>query len=301
MRRLPADVPAWPAWMAAAALGAAWVATGVAALLVALALSIAGADDLTPAGTLAIAVGGALATVAAVVVLARSQGLGDPRPEHFGLRPTGARVGVAALALGLVAVAALGALAAVLGHPFAQPSIPPELSEQPALARATHGLDLTRVDPGPAAVASIVARAVVAVAVAEVLVRGLVFPALATALGTPAAAGVVSVISGGLGALTGTGGALVVPAIALGLGLCWLYAETGSVVPGVGVACAAAGASLAAGLGWTATSCAVCGLLCALGGLALVLPAALGRPAAPASQTVPGGPTATWDLRPSQG
>jgi trimeric autotransporter adhesin len=297
MRRLPADVPAWPPWLAAAAVAAAWAATGAAALVVALVLSAAGADDVTPAGVLAIALGGAVATVAAVGLLARAVHPG-PRPEHVGLRPTSVRMGAAAVALGFAAVAVLGVLTTLLGHPFAEPAIPPELSSQPALGRLAHGLDLTRVDPGAAAAASLAARAIIATAVAEVLLRGLVFPALATWLGTPAAAAVVAVAFGGLGSLTGTaGGALFLPGLALGLLLCWLYAETGSVVPGVGVACAAAGASLAAGFGWTAASCAVTGLACALGALALVLPVALARPAAP----VPGGPTADWDLRPSRG
>jgi membrane protease YdiL (CAAX protease family) len=258
--------------LAGAAASAA--AAGVVAALV---TSFAGAQRLTAAGVLVyvlVAGGGTLGVLRWVA--SRTAPL---EPAQLGLRPVPVRL---ALAGAGVAVAVLAAVAALV-HPFGAAHPPVELSQRDAFAVAM-GDPEPAVAFGPAVVASVLARAVLAVIVAEVVLRGFVLPVLARAAGLPAAVAIVSVLFAGLGgSVTGRPG-LAVGAIVLGALLCWLYAETGSILPGIGVAAGATGALLAADFGWGVPAVLAQGVACAL---LAVAPRALG------------GPMRMWDLRPS--
>jgi membrane protease YdiL (CAAX protease family) len=256
----------------------------VAGLVTILALALAGTDRLTPAGVLlfcAISTGGTLSALRAL-----AQRTTRLEPAQLGLRPVPPRLAAVAIGAGALAIALLAILAQATGHPFAQPSIPPELSSQDSVSRALGDPDPTIVTVGFATAVSVFARAVVAVVVVEILLRGFVLPILARRLGAPGAIAIVAVCFGSLAPALGGRGDLVVEAMALGALLCWLYAETGSILPGIAVAAAATGGLLAAGFGWGLAAVLVQALACGTCAVGLVVPLALG------------GPTRIWDLRP---
>ena len=280
-----------PPWVAAAYAGAAWAGSTAGALAVVLVLALSGIDRGGPGAVLAAVLAGAAAALAGVVLVARATG--DVALEPAGLRLPRPRVGLAAFVIGAVAALALGLLAAALSGAFADPSIPSELSAQTPYDRLSGALDLTRVDPGPAAVASILARAVIAIATADVILRGFIAPVLRDWLGAPAALAVVALA---LGAAVGSmAGGLLLAGVLLALLVGWLQAEVRSLLPGTAVLCGAAGAAMAAGMDWSPGEVALTGLLCGAAGAALLLPVAL------RGAGVPDGPTPVWDLRPGRG
>jgi Type II CAAX prenyl endopeptidase Rce1-like len=252
---LPAVFAGWPGWAAFAALGASWVAGLVATLLAAVAFAGAGAV----AAKLAVALLSAAGTVAALAWLAARTG--RLAPARLGLRPVDPRRALRAVAIaGALLAAACGLLAAA--GALGDLRVPRELSRLDGLAWAA-GFGEPAVPFDAAAIASLLSRAVLAVAVLELVVRGVVLPALARligpwpAIGATAALGAVS-----FGTIAGDG-RLIAPALALGLLLGPLAVATGSIVPGAGLAAGFAGASLAAACGWGPLGAAVVALACA--------------------------------------
>ena len=248
-----------------------WAASLLAGVVTLLVVALSGGRGLTPAAVLLFTLlwGGC-----SLAVLWRV----EPLPlEQLGLRAVPPKVAAAAVAAGLATIAVLAALA----QPAA--AIPRELSHQDAFARALGDPDPTAVAAGAGTLVSIFARAVLAVVVLEVLLRGYALPAFARRLGTPAATAAVAVVFGAAGPGLAGDASLLLPAMLLGAVLCWLRLDTGSILPGAGIAAAATGAVLAAGFGWGTDAVALTGLCCA-GAAALLL----------------GGPIRAWDLRPAR-
>src|SRR5213078_4614031 len=133
-------------------------------------------------------------------------------PAQLGLRPLPRTLALAAVVIGGLALLVL----AWLVHPFAQPSIPRELSQQDAVSRMLGDLDPTLVSIGLPAVASLLARAVLAVVVLELLLRGFVLPILVRSLGTPGGIAVVAIVFGAAGPALSGRGALAAPAMLVG-------------------------------------------------------------------------------------
>ena len=128
---------------------------------------------------------------------------------------------------------------------------PRELTRLDGLAWAA-GLSEPAVPFDGAAVASLLARAVIGAVVLELLLRGAVLPALARLIGAwPAIAATAVIGAISFGALAGDG-ALLLPALALGLLLGPLLVATGSIVPGAALSAGFAGAALALACGWGA-------------------------------------------------
>ena len=272
--RVPAGVPAWPAWMVPAALAGTWAAGWVVLLLVAVTLAIRGADAFDGPSLLLLSLLTAGAGVAIMTALAAK--VAPPTPAAFGLRPVPLRLaGVGVLAaLGAVALAAV--VAQVAGGAFDGLPVPPEVSEQGALGRLVGDPDPTVVDLGGGAVSSLLARAVVLPLFAELLLRGFCLPILARRFGDRAAVAGVAVATALLGAGAAGSGWLLLPGLVLGFALCLLYLETGSILPGTIVSAVWSGAVLGIAFRWNAADAAFLALSC--GALAGAAALAIARP-----------------------
>jgi membrane protease YdiL (CAAX protease family) len=228
--RVRKDVPRWPLWMAPVAVIGTWAAGWVAGIAVVVSVAVRGGDRIdAPALLLLVALTAALGTWIVVLLAGR---VSRPTRAALGLRAMPIRRGAAgvAVALALVAVAALAAEA--LGGALGGLPVPPELSEQIRLFRLLGDPDPTVVDLDAAAGCSILARALIGPLFGELLLRGFVLPILARRWGDGAAVAVLAPLT----ALTfaGAGGEpwLLLPGLALGVALCLLYLETGSILPG---------------------------------------------------------------------
>jgi hypothetical protein len=245
----------WPGWAAFAALAGMWGAGLLAALIAAVGFAGAGAA----AARLSAALLSAAGTVAVLVWLARRTGV--PEPARFGLRPVASRRALEAVAVAgalLAGSCVLLALAGLLG----EPRVPRELSRLDGLAWEA-GSGERPVSFDAAAVTALLARAVVGVVVLELVLRGVVLPALARLIGAwPAIAATGALGAVSFGAIAGDG-RLLLPALVLGALLGPLAIATGSIVPGAGLASAFAGAALAAACGWGPLASALVALACA--------------------------------------
>jgi len=232
-----------------------WAAGVLAALLAAVGFAGAGAA----AGKLAAAVPSAAGTVAVLAWLAGRTG--ERSPARLALRPVEPRRALDAVAVaGALLAACCGLLAAagVLGDL----RVPRELSRLDGLAWAA-GFGEPPVPFDTAAVTSLVSRAVIGVAVLELVLRGVVLPALARLIGPwPAIAATAALGAVSFGAIAGDG-RLLMPALVLGALLGPLAVATGSIVPGAGLASAFAGAALAGACGWDPIAAALVALACA--------------------------------------
>jgi membrane protease YdiL (CAAX protease family) len=166
--------------------------------------------------------------------------------EQLGLRMPEDPARAALLVLGAaVALAAVAAAWQALGDLRGSLSIPPELDTRTLTGQV---YDLPVREPvafGPGLLASALARCVLPVVAAEVLLRGLALPALSAWRGPLPAALIVAVLFGGLASLAGQPG-LAVLSMLLGLALCGLYVVTGSLLPGIALAATASAVALGA-------------------------------------------------------
>jgi uncharacterized protein len=258
--RVRESVPAWPVWMAPAALGGVWAAGWVAGVAVVVTVAVRGGDRIGAPALLLLVTLTAAAGVAIVVALAAR--VAPPRPESFGVRPVPLRPAaiLVGLGVGVVAVAALAA--ELLGGALGSLSAPSELSEQSRWSELLGDPDPTVVDPGAAAACSVLARALIGPLFAELLLRGFVLPILARRLGDGAAVAVLALLT----ALTfaGAGGEawLLLPGVALGVVLSLLYLETGSILPGAVVSASWSGFVLGLAFRWGAGDALLLGLAC---------------------------------------
>jgi membrane protease YdiL (CAAX protease family) len=262
--RVRRSVPAWPVWMAPAAVAGTWAAGWAAGVAVAVVQAARGADRIDAPALLLLVALTAAGGVATVVALAAR--VAPPRREAFGVRPVALRLGAVGVALGVALVALAAAPAELLGGALRSLPVPAELSEQSRWAQALGEPDPTVVDVDAAAACSILARALIGPLLAELLLRGFALPILARRLGERSAVAVLAPLT----ALTfaGAGGAswLLLPGLALGAVLCLLYLETGSILPGAVVSTCWSGFVLGLAFRWGAGDAVLLGLAC--GGLA---------------------------------
>jgi hypothetical protein len=271
----------WPLWSALAALAGAWIAGVAAVAAVAIALSLAGVGGSPGGALLAIALlwaGGAIGTLLLVARRMHPSAL-----PNFGLRPAPVRLAAISTAAAGAALAASWAILEALTGVLSELDPPRELSAQTPLARASGLPDPTVVGFGLETLVSLMARGVVLVVATEVVLRGFVLPVLVRRMGR--GWGIALVVLGGTATgsvVAGTPG-LVLPAAALGVLLCLLYLETGSILPGLGLSGAAAGAVLGISLGWSPPAVAAAAIGCAAGaaGPALALARLAGVAPAP--------------------
>jgi membrane protease YdiL (CAAX protease family) len=242
MRPFGDRVPAWPPLAGAVALLVAAAVAGLAPLLSALPALAAGLERSAPAIVLLAAVLSAAGVLAVVVFVARLT-----RPvtaEQLGLRAPEDPARAVLLVLGAaVALAAVAAAWQALGDLRGSLSIPSELDTRTLTAQI---YDLPVREPvafGPGLLASALARCVLPVVAAEVLLRGFAFPALSAWKGPLPAALIVAVLFGGLASLAGQPGVAVLSML-LGLALCGLYLVTGSLLPGIALAATASTVAL---------------------------------------------------------
>jgi membrane protease YdiL (CAAX protease family) len=258
--RVRTSVPAWPVWMAPAAVAGTWAAGWAAAVLVAVAQTARGADRIDAPALLLLVALTAAACVGIVVALAAR--VAAPRREAFGVRRVALRLGAVGVALGVAVVALAATPAELLGGAFGSLPVPAELSEQTRWARALGEPDPTVVDPGVAAACSVLARALIGPLLAELLLRGFALPIVARRLGEAAAVAVLAPLT----ALTfaGVGGSawLLLPGLALGAVLCLLYLETGSILPGAIVSTSWSGFVLGLAFRWGVADALALGLAC---------------------------------------
>ena len=111
--RVRRSVPAWPIWMAPAAIAGTWAAGWAAGVAVAIAQAARGADRVDAPALLLLVALTAAGGVATVVALAAR--VAPPRPDAFGVRPVPLRLGAVGVALGVGVVALAAAPAELLG------------------------------------------------------------------------------------------------------------------------------------------------------------------------------------------
>jgi hypothetical protein len=245
----------WPAWAAPAALAGMWLAGVLGALLAAIAFMGAGGAAMRLAAALLSAAGtaGVLTWLAAAT--------GRVAPDRFGIRrvePVRALRAVAVAAALLVGACAL--LALVGGFDGIRAARELSALDGPAWAAA---LPEPPVPFDGAAVAALLARAVLGVVVLELVLRGVVLPALCAVIGAwPAIAATAVLGAVSFGAIAGDG-RLLLPALVLGALLGPLAVATGSIVPGTALASGFAAAALAATSGWAPLAAALIALACA--------------------------------------
>lgn len=246
-------VPAWPPLAGAAVLLGAIAISTVVPLIVMIPAAIADVDRANAVFALATAL---LVSGALIVLVVRVAALTRPvNADQLGLRPPEQPGRALALALGVAAgLAVVAVLWQALGDLAGSLSVPPELDPRSAFAQA---YDLPVRDPIPTLplVLSALARCVLPVVAAEILLRGFAFPALIAWKGPVPAALIVGVLFGGLSELFGAPGVAVLSMV-LGVALCFLYVATGSLLPGVCLSAAAAAVAL--------------GVACAMSPLAVV-------------------------------
>ena len=203
--RVPADVPAWPLWMAPAALAATWAAGWVVLVLVVVTLAIRGADTIDGAGA------------AAAVRPHRRRGRRDRMPVRrpggaAGARavrpasgPTAARRGRGARR-GRLRRSRRGRRAARRGR-VRRASRAPRGLQQGRFGRLIGDPDPTVVDLDLGAGCSVLARALILPLFTELLLRGFCLPILARRLGDGWAVAAVVALTAVLGAgAAGEGG-----------------------------------------------------------------------------------------------
>ena len=191
---------------------------------------------------------------------------------RLGIRRCDSRRALVATAVAAAALALLCVLLALAGA-FESVRAPRELTRLDGLAWAA-ALSEPAVPFDGAAVASLLARAVIGAVVLELLLRGAVLPALARLIGAwPAIAATALIGAISFGALAGDG-ALLLPALALGLLLGPLLVATGSIVPGAALSAGFTGAALALTCGWGAAGAAATAITCAALAAAPLLAAA---------------------------
>ncbi len=277
MRAFGERVPAWPPLAGVFALAGAVLVAVVAPLPALVPAAVAGLERTSPAIVLLAAAFSAAGIVAVVAVVARLT-----RPvtgEQLGLRVPGDLPGALLLTAGAaVALGAVAALWSVLGDLRGSLDVPPELDTR-SLTAQLYDLPLREPVPfGPGLVASALAGCVLPVVAGEILLRGFVFPALSGWRGPVPAALIVAVVFGGAGQLLGTPG-IALLSMLLGLLLCLLYVGTGSLLPGIALAAAAAAAGFGAACALAPAEVAGLAAGCALVALGLAAAPAL-RPRA---------------------
>ena len=256
--------PRWPGWTVPVVLIAVILVSLVASVAIGLAAAALGADEVTPGLTLAIAVATLAVTWLVLRFVAARAGV-DLRPAGLGLRRAAPRMALVVLGFGLaVALVAGGLTVALTDVDLAHPE---ELGGETTVV----GADL-------ATAATVLARAVITAIVVEILLRGYLLAAL-----LPHAGRTVAVI------VAGALSAAVVPlevapvAVAVGIALCVMYLESGSILPGVGLAAAVNGFVLGVSFDWTVPESAALGLVSGVVAYLLVL-----------------GPTRSWDPGPAR-
>jgi membrane protease YdiL (CAAX protease family) len=257
------STPRRPLWSALAALAGCWMAGVAAAVVVGIVLSAGGVRG-TPGGAeLAIVVLWAAGSLSVVAALAR-------RGSHseladLGIRTVPARVWAEVTGFGILVVTASWAILEALSGVLGELPAPRELSTQSPLDRAAGLPDTTHVGLGLETLASLLARGVLLVLVTEIVLRGFVLPVLARRLGRGWAIAIVVLAGTFVGSVVAETPGLVLPAAALGLVLCLLRLETGSILPGLGLSGAAAGAVLGMSLDWSPLAVSAAAIGCALG------------------------------------
>jgi membrane protease YdiL (CAAX protease family) len=258
--------PRWPAWAIPVVL-VGLIATGLLTTLLAAVLGAAlGSDEMTPALVLLAALLNLAVTWLVLRLVARRGGI-DLEPAHLGLRRVPPRIALVVLAFGLAAAILVAALSGLAGDPLQDAGHPEELGDE---------ISVIVLDLGTAV--SVLARAVIAAIAVEIVLRGFALPALSGAIGRNFAIGVVAVLS----SLTGTV-ELAPAAVVLGVVLCVMYLESGSIVPGIGLNAAVQAFVLGVTLDWSVAESA--GLALAAGAAAIALVA---------------GPIRSWDPGPAR-
>lgn len=206
------DAPRWPLWTIPAVLLGSVAVLLLAGLVAVLAASLAGADGVTPATVL---LASAL-TLAGVWLMLRLVADRAGVDDRFGLRAVTPRMTLVLLGFGAaVALAAAGLTALLADVDLPHPD---ELGGERAVVP---------LDAGTAA--SVLARAVIAALALELLLRGFLLPALAPRTGTPLAVAGIAILTG----LAASDLALAPALAAIGVALCVMALESGSIVPGV--------------------------------------------------------------------
>jgi membrane protease YdiL (CAAX protease family) len=256
-------VPAWPALAGAAALLGGIVVATFAPLIAVIPAALARADRANGVIALLTALlvsGGILLVVVRVAALTR-----PVTADQLGLRapdaPGRSLLLLGAAALVLVALAAAWNALGDLGSGL---EVPPELDPRTTTAQLYHLPVREPIPFGPELVLSALARCVLPVVAAEVLLRGFAFPALCSWKGPVPAALIVSVLFGGLSQLFGAPGIAVLSMVLGGL-LCFLYLATGSLLPGIALSAAAAGVALGAACAMAPATVAVLAVACTAG------------------------------------
>ena len=265
-------VPGWPPLAGVVALVAAYVAGLAVVLVVAVTAEAVGyePDTVSPGAVLLVALLFALAAIGACVAVARQTA--PPAPGHFGLR----RVPPAEAALLVVLGAAVLALA-VAGWKWGTVErlalpLPDELDDRAGFERLSGAAPATvDVEPGVGLAASALARAVIVPLAGQVVLLGFVLPALSRWRGVVPAALVCTVGLAMLSEAVGDSGRLAIPALVLAVLLVALRLRSGSLLPGIVLACGAAGVALGSAVRWEPAGAAALGACCAAAGLALAL------------------------------
>ena len=223
--------PRWPGLSVPLVLVVLFAAGLLASVAVALIAAALGADDLTPALALLLAV----VHLALLLLILREAGARagiDLQPTHLGFRRVAPRMALVVLGFGVL----VAALAAPVTYMFVDlvPERPRELPDPPALIGAEAGTWML-----------LLARAVIGVIAFEILARGFCLPALVTHIGRRPAIAVVALLSA-------FSGLAVVPlaAAVLGAVLCVMYLASGSILPGIGLHAAAQGLALGFAFDW---------------------------------------------------
>jgi membrane protease YdiL (CAAX protease family) len=260
MSRVRRDVPAWPVWMAPAAIAGTWAAGWIAGIVIAVGLAVRGADGVDAAALLVLVALTAAGGVTVMGLLAAR--VAPPRPAVFGVRRVPPRLAATAVGLGVAVVGVAALLAHVLGDALGSLPVPAEVSDQSRWSRLLGDPDPTVADVDAAAACSVLARALIGPLFAELLLRGFVLPILARRFGDGVAVAVLAPLT----ALTfaGVGGEawLLLPGLALGAVLCLLYLDTGSILPGAVVSASWSGFVLGLAFRWGAGDAALVGLSC---------------------------------------
>jgi membrane protease YdiL (CAAX protease family) len=253
----------------------AFAAVLVGALVAAVVLTAAGADRQTGTGTL---LGSAVAVAATLLIVQRVAGRNpQSTAEQVGLRgmpvPRAAQLLVPAAAAIAVVVVVWGLLVDVNA---ALPAPDQITGARPIDRLLDGGQARGAIDVDVGIVAGIVGLGVLGPWLAELVLRGVVLPALAAWRGPLVAGIVVSV----LGLTTGVGviveSDLYLCVLALQGVLCLLYLNAGSLLPGIALSSLVTGLALAVSFDWSAPAAIVVAAACAAGSLGLTLAAVRG-------------------------
>lgn len=161
-------------------------------------------------------------------------------------------------------------------------SVPEELGDSTVLSRGLGGsAESGRVDRSLGVAASALARVVIVAVAAEIVLRGFALPTLARRRGPWLALPVCALLSAGplaFAAGDGQGEGWLLPiGFLTGLALCWLYLETDSLYPGVGLSALVLGVAFGQSIGWTLAESGALAVVSSCAALALLAASALGR------------------------